>query len=35
VAVKGFDEILQEIAGSVFRIEMINEMQNIGYVDRV
>jgi hypothetical protein len=33
VAVKGFDEVLQELAGSVFTNNVVNEMRNVGYVD--
>jgi hypothetical protein len=35
VAVKGFEEVLQELVGSAFRIEVINEMQSVSYMDRV
>jgi hypothetical protein len=33
VAVKGFDEVLQELAGSVSTTNVVNEMRNVGYVD--
>jgi hypothetical protein len=35
VAVKNINDVLQELAGSVFRIEVIKEMHNIGYVSKV